>query len=81
MTQAGGTPPPSAEIPDTPGQLQVPQPTGGQPHPDPIEPEKPADVDVLKAENCLSTLGLPQAGQLTLASRLMTSFSKTSPHP
>lgn len=79
--QKGGDPPPCASDPGTPGQWHVPQPTGGHPHPDPIDPENPAAVFVLKAENCLTTSGLPQTGQLTLASRLRTSFSKAFPHP
>jgi len=76
----GGTAPPAFPSPDTPGQLQMPQPLGAQPQPAPIEPEKPAAVFMLKAENCFATSELSQAGQLTAVFRLITSFSKKAPH-
>ncbi len=47
--------PPFLPDPGTPGQLQVPHPVGAQPQPAPIDPEKPAAVCVLKAENSFTT--------------------------
>jgi hypothetical protein len=49
------TRPPASADPGTPGQLQVPHPVGAQPQPAPIDPEKPAAVCVLKAENSFTT--------------------------
>ena len=52
----GGTRvPPFSTDPDTPGQFHIPHPVGAQPEPAPIDPENPAAVCMLKAENCFTT--------------------------